>query len=555
MTNNLLIASALRSCLKKGYTAQDFTRDFAAGLVVSLVALPLAMALAIAIGLPPQYGLYTAIVAGIVTPLLGGSIWQVSGPTAAFVVILAPIVTEFGLRGIIWCEILAGIIILAMGLLRLGRYISFVPYPVTTGFTAGIAVVIGTLSLKDFLGLPIGQLEDSYIGKVSQIAEALPNLHLHDAGIGIFTLLVIIFFPKITKKIPSPIVGISLAAVLAWFLAQRFGADISTIGNRFHYTLPNGAIGNGVPPLPPELHLPGEAQNPLYAWPSFDELKTFMMPALVIAALGALESLLSATVADSMAGTRHNPNAELSGIGIANIITGLFSGIPATGAIARTATNVNAGAKTPLASTLHGFFLLIYMLSLAPLIAYVPMAALSALLLITAWRMSHVHQFVTILKIAPMTDKITLAACFAFTVFIDMVAGVSIGFALATLFLMKRVADLTHINVITNEDDHKKKPEKDTLVLNITGPLFFGSAEQMVDRLGHFDDHDWKKIIVDMGDMTLIDMTGMAALSSLLLTTTRGGRQVTLRGQAQTLDKILHQIPKNIADTIRLERI
>ena len=554
----MIFASALRGSLKKGYSSKNFIHDLGAGIVVSLVALPLAMALSIAVGLPPQHGLYTAIIAGIITPLLGGSLWQVSGPTAAFVVILAPIVTEFGLRGIIWCQILAGIIILALGLLCFGRYISYVPYPVTTGFTAGIAVVIGTLSLKDFLGLPIGQMEDSYIGKVGQIVEALPDLHLYDAGIGLFTLLVIVFFPKITKKIPSPIVGISLAAVVSWFLAQRFGVDISTIGSRFHYTLPGGETGNGVPPLAPQFHLPGEAQNPLFAWPSFDELKTFMMPALVIAALGALESLLSATVADSMAGTHHNPNAELNGIGVANILSGLFSGIPATGAIARTATNVNAGAKTPVASALHGVFLLVYMLCLSPLIAYVPMAALSALLLITAWRMSHVHQFVTVLKIAPMTDKVTLAACFGFTVFIDMVAGVSIGFALATLFLMKRVADLTHINISTHDDDDipaNHRPDKDTLVLHITGPLFFGSSEQVVDRLGHLNDGEWTKLVIDMGHMTLIDMTGLAALSSLLLTVTRGGRAVTLRGEEPTLDKILHQIPENLAAMIRLEKI
>lgn len=280
-----------------------------------------------------------------------------------------------------------------------------------------------------------------------------------------------------------------------------------------------------------------------------------MRRALVIAALGALESLLSATVADSMAGTRHTPNAELNGIGIANILSGLFSGIPATGAIARTATNVNAGAKTPIASSLHGVFLLIYMLLLAPLISYIPMAALSALLLVTAWRMSHVHQCMTILKIAPSSDKITLAVCFLFTVFIDMVAGVGVGFGLAMLFLMKRVADLTQINVITHEHDHPRKPEKGTLVFNITGPLFFGSAEHTVSRLSHLSGGDWKRLVIDLGNMTMVDMTGLAALSSILLTVTRSGREAVLRGDAKTLDKILHQIPKNLAATIVLEKI
>lgn len=554
MPKDMLIASALRSTLARGYKSRDFVSDLSAGLIVSLVALPLAMALAIAVGLPPQHGLYTAIVAGIVAALLGGSTWQVSGPTAAFVVILAPIVTEFGLRGIIWCQILSGIVILLMGLMRLGRYISFVPYPVTTGFTAGIAVVIATLSLKDFLGLPIGQLEDSFIGKIGQIAQAMPDMRPADAGIGLFALAMIIFLPRLTKKIPSPIVGISLAALLSWLLARHFGIETATIGSRFSFTLPDGTTGQGVPPLPPSFHLPGES-SPLYALPSFAELKTFVMPALVIAALGALESLLSATVADSMAGTRHNPNAELSGIGIANVFSGLFAGIPATGAIARTATNVNAGAKSPLAAAFHGVFLLAYVMLLSPLIAYVPMAALSALLLITAWRMSHVHQFVTILKIAPMADKVTLGACFFLTVLIDMVAGVAVGFALATLFLMKRVADLTHINVIAHEEENPAKVEKGTLVLRITGPLFFGSAEQAVDRLGHMDGNGWKKLVVDLGDMTLIDMTGMAALSSLLTTATRGERTVVLRGEKSLLEKIMHQIPAAARSRITTEKI
>ncbi len=558
----MFFAAALRESLKKGYNLKIFGQDLAAGLVVSLVALPLSMALSIAVGLPPEHGLYTAIVAGILTPLLGGSITQVSGPTAAFVVILAPIVTEFGLRGIIWCQILAGIIILIMGLARLGRYISYVPYPVTTGFTTGIAVVIATLSLKDFLGLPIGKIEDSFVGKLEQIFTFLPQMNLAEAGVGLFTLIIILHFNKLIKIIPSPIVGISLAAFLGWGLAQLYGIEITTIGSRFTYTLPDGTTGHGVPPLPPTFHLPGEAGNKLFAWPSFAELKTFLMPAMVIAALAALESLLSATVSDSMTGQRHSPNAELNGIGIANIFSGLFAGIPATGAIARTATNINAGARTPIASALHGVFLLLYVLSLAPLISYVPMSALAALLLITAYRMSHVHQFITVLKIAPVSDRITLASCFIFTVFIDMVAGVTVGFLLATLLLMKRVAELTHINVTplawsegSANDKKTAQDHDDTFIFRIEGPLFFASAEQALNRLGSLHGLRWKKLIIDLDQITLIDMSGIVAIESLLLQVTRGGQKIVLRGEKKLLDQIVQKLPPTLIQKVEITPI
>jgi len=424
------LATALRHGLR-GYNAQTLKHDFVAGIIVSLVALPLSMALAIAVGLPPQHGLYTAIVAGIACAVFGGSATQVSGPTAAFVVIVAPIVSDLGLHGIIWCQILAGALLILMGMTRMGKLIHLVPDAVTNGFTAGIAVTIATLSLNDFLGLGIEKLSGHYTEKAAMIISHLPNMNFAEFGTGLIALLLMIYFPRISKKIPAPIVGIGIATILAYNLGDAVGID--TLLSRFSYALPDGGTGHGIPPYAPVFHFPGGVDS-LFKIPDSAELQILMMPALVIAALAALESLLSATVADKMAHTRHDPNAELNGIGIANIFSGLASGIPATGAIARTATNIHAGAKTPMAAIIHALLLLLYMLTLAPVISYMPMAALAALLLTTAWRMSHAHVFIDTLKHGKKQDIAILLTTFTLTVFIDMVAGVSAGMILAAMF-------------------------------------------------------------------------------------------------------------------------
>ena len=326
------LGDAMRHCMRD-YSFAKFKQDASAALVVSLVALPLAMALSIAVGLPPQHGLYTAIVAGIIVPLLGGSIWQVSGPTAAFVVIVAPIVAEHGLRGLILTEILAGFMLIFLGIAKLGRYINFVPYPVTTGFTSGIAVVIFTLALNDFFGLGIEHLQGSYIDKLSLIASHMHRLYWPEALVGAVSLLVMFTSGRFLRQIPSPVVGIVVGTLLAAFLKGKDFA-IATIGSRFSYPLANGYIGPGIPPFAPSLHWFSGTEG-LFAWPTLSELNVLIVPAMVIAALGALESLLSATVADGMAGTHHRPNTELTAIGIGNVLSGFASGIPATGAIAR----------------------------------------------------------------------------------------------------------------------------------------------------------------------------------------------------------------------------
>jgi len=429
------IATALRDGLKN-YNVRSFKDDCIAGLIVSLIALPLAMALSIAVGLPPQHGLYTAIVAGIATALLGGSPTQVSGPTAAFVVIVAPIVSDFGLHGIIWCQIIAGAILIAFGTARLGKLISYVPYTVVTGFTSGIAVVIGTLALNDFFGLGIAQLNGDYLRKVATIAGHFPSLRPPELAVGLVSLLAIIFFGKVTAKIPSPIVGIALGTLLAWIFGHN-GIPVDTLGTRFSYATAEG-LKHGIPPYAPVFHLPTFREGDLFSIPDRAEFMKLLKPSLVIAALAALESLLSATVADDMAKTKHDPDAELNGIGIANILSGLASGIPATGAIARTATNIHAGARTPLASVCHALFILLYVLTLAPLIDHVPMASLAALLLMVAFRMSHARQFLHIVRTAPASDVVVLIGCFIPTVLIDMVAGVTTGMVLAGFFLAKK---------------------------------------------------------------------------------------------------------------------
>ena len=533
------IATALRAGLKH-YTPKILREDLMAGLIVSLVALPLSMALSIAVGLPPRHGLYTAIVAGFVAALLGGSTSQVSGPTAAFVVIIAPIVKEYGLHGIIWCEIMAGIILIAMGSFRLGRLIHYVPYPVVTGFTAGIAVTIATLALNDFLGLGITDLNGHFVDKAMKIINHLPHMKLPDVSVGCVTLLIIIYLPWFSAKIPSSAIGIAVGTLLAWVLSH-YGVDVDTLNTRFNYTDAAGLLHPGIEPYPPVLHLPGS--DPLFALPSYDEFQALFRSALVIAALAALESLLSATVADSMARTHHDPNAELNGIGIANILTGLAAGIPATGALARTAANIHAGARTPVAATTHAVLILIYVVTLAPYISYIPMAALAALLMTVAYRMSHLKQAYRIIRIAPRSDTIVLVTSFLLTVFVDMVAGVSVGMVMAALLFMKRISDLSYLHVSTSEKPdvtHGKVP-KGCMIYRFEGPLFFGSINKQLEGADYIEP-DIKKLIVDLTHVPMIDVTGMLGMKTFLMSVIHDGRVVYLCGERDVTGKIRQKI-------------
>jgi SulP family sulfate permease len=542
-----MISWALRKALVE-YSLNTLKSDLVAGLIVSLVALPLAMALSIAVGLPPQYGLYTAIVAGITVPLLGGSYHQVSGPTAAFVVIIAPIVSSFGLRGLIITTLLAGLILISIGILKIGRYTNYIPYPVTTGFTSGIALVIAILSLNDLLGLNIANLPDSFAGKVMSIFHHLPLANLPEMLIGLISLALMFISPKFIKQIPSPVVGIGAGTILGIIL-NNYGLDVTTIGSRFSYVLPDGSLAQGIPPYIPSFEIPGLSTQDLFRLPTFAELQILCVPALVVAALAALESLLSASVADNMAGTKHNPNAELIGIGIGNILSGLASGIPATGAIARTATNIQSGGKTPLASTFHALFLLLYMLFFAPYLSYIPMSSLAALLLLTAFRMSHIQQFIRILKIGPKEDSLVLLTCFIFTVAIDMVAGVSIGVVLACFLLVKRISSMTQLQVSHHKCQHAKINQssvpKDTIVYHINGSLFFGNVEQVLEQI-EIVSPQINTFILDLEDVPLLDMTGMIAVKRMVLELSKNKKNAILCAGKFVTDKVkekLHNVP------------
>jgi len=383
----------LRDSLRSGYSSRQLQGDLMAGAIVGIVALPLSMALAIASGVPPQAGLYTAIVGGAVAALLGGSRVQVTGPTAAFVVILAPIASAYGLGGLLVATLLAGVILIIMGMARLGRLIEFVPYPVTAGFTAGIAVVIGTLQIKDFFGLNVARMPEHYFDRLAALCGALPSARMPDLAAGALTMSILVLWPRVTKKVPAPLVAITVVTAGAWVAAACApGFHVQTIADRFSYMGPGGPVP-GIPQAPPLPGWPwrfaGADGEPLQM--SFSLVRLLIGPAFAIAMLGAIESLLSATVADGMTGFQHDSDAELIGQGLANLAAPFFGGIAATGAIARTATNVRYGGRTPVAAAAHAAFILLAVLALAPALGHLPMASLAALLLLVAWKIGRAH--------------------------------------------------------------------------------------------------------------------------------------------------------------------
>jgi SulP family sulfate permease len=523
------IGSALKRTLAQGYDKAALRADLLAGLVVGIVALPLSMALAISVGVPPQHGIYTAIVAGIVVALAGGSKFQVTGPTAAFVVILAPITSRHGLSGLLTAGLMAGILLVAMGLARLGRLIQFIPHPVTTGFTAGIATVIATLQLKDVFGLPIAHMPETYLEKVLALWHAKGHASLPDTVVAGFTLLLLIVlprrFPDFSRRVPAPLLAIGGVSVLA-FGVRHFlpGIELATIGSRFQSTV-GGEIIAGIPALPPTPVLPwGDGGISLGA------LSNLGSAAFAIAMLGAIESLLSAVIADGMTGKKHDPDSELVALGLGNIVAPFFGGIAATGALARTATNVRSGARSPFAAVAHSVVILLAVLLLSRLLAFVPMASLAALLLIVAWNMSERHHFTTMLRIAPKSDVVVLLVCFALTIFFDMVVAVSFGVVLASLLFMKRTAELTHSRLLdggkSGESEYDIPPG--VALYEVAGPLFFGAAQNAMGALQTIDPST-KVVVLALGRVPSIDATGLVALESAL-TRLHAKTQVVIAG-------------------------
>ena len=504
-------------CLREGYTRESLVRDLIAGVVVGIVALPLSLAFAIASGVPPERGLYTAIVAGFLISALGGSRVQVGGPTGAFVVIVYGIVMKFGYEGLVICTIMAGIILIVLGLARMGGMIKFIPYPVVTGFTAGIAVIIFSSQVKDFLGLDMGVVPADFAEKWVAYAGRFGTAHLATTLVALGSLAVLIIWPRISQLVPGPFV----AMVLATAAVQIFNLPVETIGSRF------GSVPSSLP---------------MPHWPSipWGQIHHFISPALTLALLAAIESLLSAVVADGMVGTRHKSNVELVAQGVANVISPIFGGIPATGAIARTATNVRAGGRTPLAGIVHAITLLLILLLLGKWAAMVPLAALAAILVVVAYHMSEWRSFAGLLR-APRSDVIVLLITFILTVFVDLTVAVQVGIVASALLFMKRMADLTNVEGVTDKfrdgDDqdtgeitlnkrkrilHGREIPPGVEIFEINGPFFFGAADKVKDVLSEIS-RPPRVFILRMRHVPAIDATGMHVLAQMAINCQRQG--------------------------------
>lgn len=520
--SRIQLFSGLRAAWATGYSLPDLRKDILAGLTIGTVALPLSMALAIATGVPPQHGLYTAIIAGAIIALTGGSRFNVSGPTAAFVVILFPIVQQYGLGGLLIATMMAGVILIVMGLTRMGKLIQFVPYPVILGFTAGIAVVIATLQIPDFFGLTNLKLGEHFTANISEIFSALPQVNPIELGIGLFTLLIMLIWPKLNTPIPAPLVGLVSAAFLAYLLNHYFVAGwnlstIETIASRFTWQA-DGQSGYGIPPIPPTFlapwNLPGANGQPLQL--NFSLIRELSGPAFAIAILGAIESLLCAVVADGLTKTKHDANGELIGQGLGNIVAPLFGGITATAALARTATNIRSGARSPIAAIIHSLVVLLAVIALAGILGFVPMAALAALLFIIAWNMSESRHFLRTVRTAPKDDVTILLVCFGLTVIFDMVLAVAVGIGLAGALFIRRMAHLTQSQAQGRDANPATKDLPDSVIIyDVNGPLFFGAAEKALTALQRVDSHI-QTVILDMHDVPSIDGTAIVALQSLV---------------------------------------
>jgi SulP family sulfate permease len=496
-------------CLREGYTRERLFRDLLAGVVVGIVALPLALAFAIASGVPPERGLYTAVIAGFLISALGGSRVQIGGPTGAFVVIVYGIVAKYGYDGLVIITIMAGVILVILGLARMGALIKFIPYPVITGFTSGIAVIIFSSQLKDFLGLKMGAIPAEFMEKWTAYGEHLRSIDVPTTLIAVGTLLILVFWPRVSRMVPAPFV----AMIVATLVVQLFHLHVATIGSRF----------GAVPSSFPAPH-----------WPAIQwtHMKEFVSPALTVALLAAIESLLSAVVADGMIGTRHKSNMELVAQGVANIASPLFGGIPATGAIARTATNIRAGGRTPLAGITHSVTLLLILIFLGRWAAMVPLCALAAILVVVAYHMSEWRSFAGLLR-APRSDLVVLILTFGLTIFVDLTVAVQVGIVVAALLFMKRMSDMTHVEGLTSgfaedDDDPGEMVEsrrgkrivegheipKGVEVYEVNGPFFFGAADKIKDVLTEIAKPP-KVFILRMRYVPAIDATGIHALEQM----------------------------------------
>ncbi len=515
----------------RNYNKEKFTADIMAGIIVGIVALPLAIAFGIASGVTPEKGIITAIVAGFAISLFGGSKVQIGGPTGAFIVIIYGIIQEYGLEGLAIATIMAGAFLVLLGVFRLGTIIRFIPYPIVVGFTSGIALTIFTTQIKDLLGLQMDGVPADFISKWVAYVKNIGTTDLWTAAVGIVSIIIIALTPKVSKKVPGSLVAIVVMTLLCLLLESQFGISVDTIGDRFK-------ISSELP----------AAEMPAMNW---EAVKGLVQPAITIAVLGAIESLLSATVADGVTGQRHNSNQELIGQGIANILTPMFGGIPATGAIARTMTNINNGGKTPISGIIHAVVLLLIFLFLMPYAQYIPMSCLAGVLVIVSYNMSGWR---TLREMAnnPKSDVVVLWLTFALTVVFDLTIAIEVGIILACFMFMKRMTETTHVSVLTDEIEANAESDfevhnEENLVIpdgvevyEIDGPFFFGIANKFDDVMAAMSDKP-KVRIIRMRRIPFIDSTGIHNLHNLISMSHKEDIKIILSGVNDDVRKMLER--------------
>ena len=515
----------------RNYSKEKFTADLMAGIIVGIVALPLAIAFGIASGVTPEKGIITAIVAGFAISMFGGSKVQIGGPTGAFIVIIYGIIQEYGLEGLAIATIMAGAFLVLLGVFRLGTIIRFIPYPIVVGFTSGIALTIFTTQIKDLLGLQMDEVPADFISKWVAYVKNIGTTDLWTAAVGIVSIIIIALTPKVSKKVPGSLVAIVVMTLLCLLLESQFGISVDTIGDRFK-------ISSELP----------AAEMPAMNW---EAVKGLVQPAITIAVLGAIESLLSATVADGVTGQRHNSNQELIGQGIANILTPMFGGIPATGAIARTMTNINNGGKTPISGIIHAAVLLLIFLFLMPYAQYIPMSCLAGVLVIVSYNMSGWR---TLREMAnnPKSDVVVLWLTFALTVVFDLTIAIEVGIILACFMFMKRMTETTHVSVLTDEIEANAESDfevhnEENLVIpdgvevyEIDGPFFFGIANKFDDVMASMSDKP-KVRIIRMRRIPFIDSTGIHNLRNLISMSHKEDIKIILSGVNDDVRKMLER--------------
>ena len=518
----------LFSTFKNGYNKQKFVQDLLAGIIVGIVALPLAIAFGIASGATPEAGILTAIVAGFIISFFGGSQVQIGGPTGAFIVIVFGIIQEYGMNGLMIATFMAGAFLILMGILHLGTIIKYIPYPIVVGFTSGIALTIFATQIKDLFGLQIESVPADFLGKWSVYAQHIDTVNWWSLLVGLCSILIIVFMPKINRRIPGSLAAIILMTLATLGLKALGIEGIETIGDRF-------SISSALP----------QPEVPRINW---DSIRHLAQPAMVIAMLGAIESLLSAAVADGVIGDRHDSNQELVAQGIANMVSPLVGGIPATGAIARTMTNINNGGRTPVAGIAHAIVLALIYLFLMPLVKYIPMSCLAGILMVVAYNMSEWRSFRAILR-NPKSDIIVLLVTFFLTVIFDLTVAIEVGVLIACLLCMKRMAETTNVSVLSDEIDpmadtdvmgnleHLIIPEG-VKVYEINGPYFFGIGNKFEEMMGDMGGRA-KVRIIRMRKVPFIDSTGVHNLSNMCRMCAQLGVKVVLSGVNPTVMKVL----------------